>query len=151
MKTSANLLAISLTMGLIFFSCSEDNEPLTGQDKNRLEEILQAGIWKVTRFEDSGKDETSHFGGYDFVFGSNKSLTAENGVNRMEGSWSIMDQSSDDDSPDAPELVILFSDSGIFEELNEDWDIVSYAQNLVELIHVSGGNGGTDYLTFERD
>ena len=37
-----------------------------------------------------------------------------------------------------------------FEELNDDWDVVSQSATKIELIDVSGGNGGTDYLTFER-
>ncbi|MEZ4988540.1 MAG: hypothetical protein R2795_26535 [Saprospiraceae bacterium] len=40
--------------------------------------------------------------------------------------------------------------SNRFEELNEDWEIISQSDTRIELVHVSGGNGGTDYLTFER-
>jgi hypothetical protein len=38
-----------------------------------------------------------------------------------------------------------------FEDLNDDWDIISRSSTKIELIDISGGNGGTDYLTFEKN
>jgi hypothetical protein len=38
-----------------------------------------------------------------------------------------------------------------FEDLNDDWDIISHSPTKIELKDVSGGNGGTDYLTFENN
>ncbi|MCB0382605.1 MAG: hypothetical protein KDD05_04705, partial [Psychroserpens sp.] len=59
------------------------------------------------------------------------------------------DSSSDDDI----DFNIFFPvpDSNNFEDLNDDWDIVSTSSNTIELIDISGGNGGTDFLTFERN
>jgi hypothetical protein len=34
--------------------------------------------------------------------------------------------------------------------LNDDWDILELNNSVIKLIDISGGNGGTDYLTFER-
>lgn len=45
---------------------------------------------------------------------------------------------------------IFFASPADFNELSEDWNIVSYSANKIELIHESGGNGGTDLLTFEK-
>jgi hypothetical protein len=42
-------------------------------------------------------------------------------------------------------------DTNVFEDLNDDWDIVTYTSAKIELISVSGGNGGTDTLTFEMN
>jgi hypothetical protein len=49
--------------------------------------------------------------------------------------------------------VILFSSpapADFIDDLSDDWDILSYSATKIELIDVSGGNGGTDYLTFEK-
>ena len=46
---------------------------------------------------------------------------------------------------------IFFSAPADFAELSEDWDIISHTASKIELIHVSGGNGGTDLLTFEKN
>ena len=45
---------------------------------------------------------------------------------------------------------IFFAAPDNFAELSEDWNIISYSANKIDLIHVSGGNGGTDLLTFEK-
>ena len=151
MKSSSTIIiVISLVIGFGLISCTEENDSPPEQVLTQIEEILKLGTWKITRFEDSGKDETNHFNGYDFIFGSNGTLTAENGLNRMVGNYSLIDQSRNDNHQNDIDFVIHFVGANDFEELNEDWDFVSYSQSLIELIHVSGGNGGTDYLTFER-
>ena len=35
-------------------------------------------------------------------------------------------------------------------DLEEDWIILEYNQTIIRLKHVSGGNGGTDYLNFTK-
>ncbi|MDH3699350.1 MAG: hypothetical protein OEQ81_11845 [Flavobacteriaceae bacterium] len=45
---------------------------------------------------------------------------------------------------------IFFAAPEDFNELSEDWNIVSFSNSIIELIHESGGNGGTDLLTFEK-
>ena len=67
------------------------------------------------------------------------------------GTWSVTNSSSSSSSSsDDIDFNILFNSPPNFEELSEDWDIISHTSAKIELIHVSGGNGGTDYLTFER-
>ena len=46
---------------------------------------------------------------------------------------------------------IFFASPADFAELSEDWDIISHSATKIELKHVSGGNGGTDLLTFEKN
>ncbi|MBK5192687.1 MAG: hypothetical protein JJE07_05645 [Flavobacteriaceae bacterium] len=112
---------------------------------------LQSGTWKITKFLDSGDDETNHFTGYNFTFGSNGTLTVANGSNTFNGTWSITDSNSNDDTQDDLELVINFNLTNDFEDLNDDWDFVSQSSTKIELIDISGGNGGTDNLTFEKN
>lgn len=46
----------------------------------------------------------------------------------------------------------MFSSPTVFaDELTDDWDIISYTDTKIQLVDVSGGNGGTDYLTFEKN
>lgn len=105
---------------------------------------LQNGNWHVTYFVDSGVEETSNFNGYDFTFASGGGLTATNGSNTYTASWSAQDNST-------PKLVISgFPEIGSWDDLNEDWHITSSSATRIEMEHVSGGNGGTDYLTLEK-
>ena len=105
----------------------------------------------ITKFEDSGSDETSLFSGYNFAFDASGTVTASKGGNIFIGTWSVTDSRSNDDHSDDMHFNITFNLNNSFEELSDDWHFVSYSASRIELIDVSGGNGGTDYLTFERN
>ncbi|MDA0719138.1 MAG: hypothetical protein O2934_03230 [Bacteroidetes bacterium] len=61
---------------------------------------------------------------------------------------SVVDGNSSDDD----DFILDFAvpESSDFEDLIDDWDFISVSNTKIELIDISGGNGGTDYLTFER-
>ncbi len=177
--------------GFYFFSCFMTLLCLTSCDSESSdfsqEEIrmnIQDGAWMITKFVDSGQDETSDFAGYAFEFNSSGVLTADNGMNIYSGNWSVSDDDDDsdddsddddsddddsdddsddddsdddsddddsyDDDSDDLDFNIVFQLTNDFEDLNDDWDIISHSATKIELIDVSGGNGGTDYLTFEK-
>jgi hypothetical protein len=48
------------------------------------------------------------------------------------------------------DVILDFGTAMPFDEFNDDWDVVTYNNTRVELFDVSGGNGGTDYLTFQK-
>jgi hypothetical protein len=133
--------------------CSSDDDSSSSQDPTPVINAATQGTWRVTSYIDSGTDETNHFTGYDFTFGSNNVLTANNGTNSYTGTWSVT--SSDDSNDDNPssdlDFNILFSSPVNFADLTDDWDIVTYNSNTISLIDVSGGNGGTDILIFAKN
>jgi hypothetical protein len=142
---------LSLIAGFVSTSCSNSGDDQADLQQAIVQENLQSGEWRITSFIDSGKDETSHFNGYTFRFDQNGSLISTNGNLTYTGSWSITDSNSNDDSPDTDiDFNILFTGDNHFEDLSEDWHIVSQSETKIVLIHVSGGNGGTDNLTFEK-
>ena len=102
--------------------------------------------------KDASDNETGNFSGYIFEFDANNLLTATNGSNNYAGTWSVTDDGSGDDNNnyDDIDFNIGFSNPRNFEELSEDWEIISISNTKIELRHVSGGNGGTDLLTFEK-
>lgn len=139
-------------------TCSTDDDSTNNNssivDVVELTTISTDGTWRITSFVEEGNDETYHFSGYSFTFGEDGILTATNGSNTVNGTWGIMDDSSnDDDSSSNEEFVILFDvpESSEFEDLNDDWDIQSYSSTKIELIDISGGNGGTDTLVLEKN
>lgn len=136
-----------LTVLTAFSSCNDNNN----NNVNDVVNTVQNGTWRITYFNDSGSDETSHFNGYNFTFGSGNVLTANNGTNTYTGTWSVTSNSNNDDSDDDIDFNISFSSPPDFEELSEDWHFISRSSTKIELVHVSGGNGGTDYLTFEKN
>ena len=131
-------------------SCKKEDKP-NNNIKSTIQTIVQSGTWTITKFIDSDSDETHEFNGYQFTFKSSGVLNANNGVNNFDGVWNITSSNSDDDSSKDLDFNIYFNLSNQFEEINDDWDIISNSDAKIELIDISGGNGGTDYLTFEKN
>lgn len=148
---SLKVFVLSLFSLLLVMSCSTDDDSLSNNTEITVESNVQSGTWRITKFIDSDKDETNHFTGYNFTFNSSGVLNANNGTNNYDGTWSITDSNSDDDSQDDLDFNINFNLTNDFEDLNDDWDFISQSSTKVELTDVSGGNGGTDYLTFEKN
>lgn len=133
-------------------SKDDDNTTPTSVDPTPVITTANQGNWRITLFDDSGNIETNHFTGYNFTFGAGNSLTATNGSNTYTGTWSVTSDNSNDDSPSNDlDFNIAFTSPTDFTDLTDDWNIISYTSTKIQLIHVSGGNGGTDYLTFEKN
>ncbi len=148
-----------LVFALVAVSCSSDSDdaPLDpAQSVQAVTDIAVSGSWIISSYVDSGSDETSDYSGFSFTFNADGSLVAVNGTTTITGSWSVTsDDSSDDDddydSTDDVDFNIFFSAPPNFEELSDDWDIVSRSSTRIELIDISGGNGDTDTLVFEKN
>lgn len=149
-KTNLATFLAPFFLLLFAMGCTDDDGP-SNNTQNEIESDVQKGTWKITKFIDSDKDETNDFAGYDFTFLSSGVLRADNGATQYDGTWSITDSNSNDDSQDDLDFNINFNLANDFEDLNDDWDIISRSSTKIELIDVSGGNGGTDYLTFEKN
>lgn len=150
-----NRLARLLILSGILFSigCKKDDDNSSSSNpsiQSQAQSHVQSGTWRITRFVDSGTDETANFSGYAFTFQTGGVLTAV-GSSTYTGTWSITDSNSSDDSISDLDFNIYFNLSNSFQDLNDDWDFISQSATKIELIDVSGGNGGTDYLTFEKN
>jgi hypothetical protein len=141
MKNSFFLCLIGL---LVFSACKKDdkNSSVTVASINST---VVSGNWRVTYYYDTDHEETSSFSGYSFVFGSNGVITATKGATVVTGAWS----SGNDDSH--VKLILAFSSPSSFAEISDDWHVIERTDTKIRLQDVSGGNGGTDYLTFERN
>jgi hypothetical protein len=138
----------------IFSSCSDEDDVAVNNsvDPTPVINIVNNGTWRVTFYEDSSVDETSNFTGYNFSFGAGNVLSATNGTNTYSGTWSVTSDNSMDDSPSNDlDFNIAFSAPANFADLTDDWNVISYTATRIQLIHVSGGGGGTDYITFEKN
>ncbi len=151
MKYLKNSFLLFLFGLVILSSCSSDDDnSTTPVTPILIENNVEDGTWRITKFIDSGDDETNHFTGYNFTFNDTGVLNASNGTNSYNGTWSVTDSSSSSSSDDL-DFNISFVAPPDFEELSDDWDFISQSSTKIELIDVSGGNGGTDYLTFEKN
>ena len=156
-KMNLKYMFVALVILSTTVSCSLNNDnnppPVNPQILLQLKNTVSSGNWRITKFVDSDTVETSHFTGFDFTFDSNGTLTAMNTSDTFQGTWSITNSNTSDDnsSTDNFELNINFNLTNDFQDLNNDWTFLTASSNKIELIDESGGNGGTDYLTFEKN
>lgn len=112
----------------------------------QLQASIKVGTWRVSNFVEDGVNQTHHFTGYVFTFSENGTVSATNGTTTVTGTWSTSSSSSS-----GPKFILNFNvTSGPFEEISEDWRIESVTSVLIDLKHVSGGDGSIDLLTFAK-
>ena len=143
------LKLISILSLLLFVSigCSDDDDTSTQvSNPTEITSTVTDGQWVVTLFKEDDVVQTSNYSGYSFTFDADGSLSATNGVTTQSGDWSTYTDSG------YTKLDIMFTAiDGPFEEISEDWNVISKTATKIELKHVSGGDGSIDYLTFEKD
>lgn len=154
MKIKLKTIILLFIYATLAMSCNKDDGDKLPQNTtvSEVKSIAQNGNWRITYFYDSDHEETDHFNGYAFAFNADGALVANNGNTTVSGTWSVTDSNSNDDDGSTNDLDfnLFFASPPNFEELSDDWDIISISNSKIELIDVSGGNGGTDLLTFQR-
>lgn len=142
MKRILILLAI-----VAFTSCSSDDDS-GNVNTNEFEQIkttLPQGEWKVSKLIDGQSDHTVDFESFIFTFNEDGTVVAQNDLFTENGTWAY-----DNSSSSAEELVLQFSVTNPFDEINDYWDIVSESNSKIELQDISGGNGDIKLLTFTK-
>ena len=140
----------SLTLLALLGACSKWQS-----NQKQITNISTDGTWIVSSYIDDGDDETSDYSTFRYNFLEDGVLNAtdllSSNSNPYVGTWSITDSNSnDDDSLDDLDFNINFTVSNQLDDLSDDWDIISFTDTEIKLIDVSGGNGGTDYLTLSK-
>lgn len=124
--------------------CDDDNSGGGGTGNQTFTDVLISGSWYISYFTEDDDNETAYFNGYNFTFNTNGTTTAvKNGVT-TNGTWSTYVDSGEN------KLDLSF-DGAILDEIEEDWRIIEFSATQIRLKHISGGNGGTDYLTFTKN
>lgn len=121
---------------------SDDNSPST----SNVNTNVTSGTWRVTLFQEDGTNQTSNFNGYNFSINSNGTMVAVNGSTTKNGTWSTYS-----DSGTTKFDIVFLDNNGPFEEISEDWRVLTSSASKLELKHVSGGDGSIDLLTFEKN
>jgi len=144
-----NQLIITGLALLAITSCSKENNP-NSNTVGGVTNLMDGGTWRITYFTNDNTDETSNFTDFDFDFGKDEKLTAK-GPSTNNGVWSITDSNSSDDDLSELHFNISFLSPQNFEELSDDWEIIEKNKDVVKLKNVSGGGGGTEFLTFTKN
>lgn len=136
------IIATIIIFSVNFISCKKEDSLINGN--SNVSTIVAQGNWRITLYNDSGTDELYHFSGYTFTF-NNGVVTATKLSTTINGTYST----GIDDSKN--KMYLDFGSTVPFDELNDDWHIIEESNTKISLQDVSGGNGGTDLLTFEKN
>lgn len=140
MKT-IKILTLGLMSMALVASCKKDEKI----SPSNSAAVIKEGTWKVALFSEDGVNETSYFTGYSFDFMDGGIVKATSGSNTVNGTWATREDSG------KTKLDLNFDDVNNFDELDEDWEILTQNSSKIELKHVSGGDGSIDLLTFEKN
>lgn len=148
MKNQLLSICLLISVSFLALSCETDDDSSNNNSNTivQLEASIKVGTWRVSSFVEDGNNQTSHFDGYAFTFSENGTVTATNGTNTVAGTWTTSSSSSS-----GSKFILNFNaTSGPFEEISEDWRIENVTSILIDLKHVSGGDGSVDLLTFAK-
>lgn len=156
MKKKLVFLLTGIVASLFISACSndeDDNDMDAVQTVSDIQTKVVTGDWMISSYVDSGVDETSDYAGYTFTFNNDGIVSASSTAEMLTGAWSVqMDSSMDDSSDSDVDFTLFFGvpDTHDFDDLSDDWDVVSYTATMLSLRDVSGGSGEIDTLVFTR-
>jgi hypothetical protein len=140
-----NLLFSFLAFPFFLMGCNNSDNPVTTLSPTDVNNTVSSGTWRITYYWDTDHEETSNFTGYSFLFGPGNVLTATKTGSTVTGTWNT----GTDDSK--VKLFLVFASPANFAEISDDWHVIERTATRIKLQDVSGGNGGTDLLTFEKN
>lgn len=122
------------------------------KDIKKVEKTVTEGTWKITKFIDSGDDETTSYSSAVLTFTSDGKVVLAQGGTSYGGTWSVKKESKDDDhSSDDSDLEFNLSVPSPHQSLSDDWHIESYSDSKVTLYDLDKDEPNkSDYLTIEK-
>lgn len=136
---------VLITCIIISFVSCDKSDSTSSISATGVTNTVVSGTWRITYYWDTDHDETSNYNGYIFTFGGGNVLTATKTGSNISGSWTT----TLDDSK--TKLVLSFLSPASFVEISDDWHVIERTDTKIRLQDVSGGNGGTDLLTFQKN
>lgn len=116
-------------------------------ETNALIELMITDQWYVNLMEEDLENDTCDYVDYTFTYSLDGTVQAVSASRTVNGFWTVSNSSS------GLELILNFNYDGQedpFEDLNDDWDVLFYDAENIQLEEVSGGNGDVEHLNFGR-
>lgn len=106
------LSLLLIVVSTSFFNCTPENldQPPT------IREMIPRNPWTIDYYY-SGQDKTSQFNGYQLQFSADGKVTATDGVNYMDGTWSIARDSRRN------EVLLMNIQQPNLQVLNDQWTV----------------------------
>jgi hypothetical protein len=120
-------------------------------NQNNVTIIVTEGTLKISLYWDTNLKESINFNAFNFNFGVNNELTATEGPNTYNGTWSITDQNGYIDTLSNFKFDITFTAPIHFVEIIDDWEIIDQSASYIKLRNVINSNGQKDFLAFSNN
>ncbi len=134
---------IRLKKGNHFLTFSRTPFTGGGASAQELKDVLTDGNWFVGLFlEDGDDDETSNFNSLNFNFIPSGLIVVTNPSSTLFGTWFVMEDG------DELTLILNFDDAYPLDELDDDWMVVQFNNNQIEL--KDDDDEDADLLIFEK-
>lgn len=132
---------------ILFASCSSDDDAgdVITTEFERIETVLPQGTWEVTKFIKDNREATIDFESFVFTFDEDGSVIGVTDLFSETGTWVYRTTSQDGE-----QLVLEFNDVTPFDEISDDWKIVSVSNSRIELSDDGSSEGDTDLLVFSK-
>ena len=100
-------IVLVLFTGLLTIGCSKSHDAVT---TNSSTIATTTGNWRISLYWDK-KDETSNFSGYNFSFNTSGQVTASNGTNTVNGTW----------TESSTRMTLNFGADPLLSKINNDY------------------------------
>ncbi|MFD1551114.1 hypothetical protein DNU06_04050 [Putridiphycobacter roseus] len=117
--------------------------------QKQIKSNLLDGIWKISKYNDDGKNKTEDFADYDFTFLENGTVHAATTDHHYLGDWMVAIDAEAENSDD-PTFNIHFADTTDLYVLDEDWYLLSQTGIKMEWMVIISKSGDTDFLTISK-
>ena len=121
------------------------NNNLDDGDVVEIRNVMLEGEWAIASYLENEMDMTESFGGYSIGFMDDYQMSLlEGGDSFANGLWRVIR-----DSDDQLKVILNFGDNMPFDELTDDWQVLSITDTRLELKHISGDDS-VDILVLEK-
>ncbi len=116
-------------------------------ETNALIDTLVTDQWYIHLMEEDMENDACDYVEFSFNYALDGTVQAVSASRTVDGFWTVSNSSS------GLKLILNFnyiSEDDPFEDLNDDWDVLFYDAENIQLEEVSGGNGDLEHLNFAR-
>jgi hypothetical protein len=127
--------------------CDEDDDIDFNDDDSdagAFTGILTTGEWEIKSYKDVQEEKTGLFAGYLFVFHPDGRVEVDTGDETFYGTWEIGENNGN------LELDLEFDDDTLLDEIEEDWEVIGYDDNTIQLADETDDQSDDEQLTFGR-
>lgn len=138
------ILIFSIVM---FFSCSTDDDAgdVITNEFEQINIILPQTKWKVSNLYTKNADHTQDFESFIFTFNEDGSVQAQTDLFTEQGTWAYKNSSEKGE-----QLELEFNETSPFEEITDQWKIISLSVSKIELSVPGKTTAETHLLAFSK-